>query len=79
MSCFILSYTLMCECWTEDPDKRPNFSNLVSTISGRLEEIGGYMDLRGNGSTKAPETTSLFLSYGQEQVPTVVVSSEKPH
>ena len=39
-----LSHLLMCECWREDPDGRPTFSDLVSTISESLEGLAGYMD-----------------------------------
>jgi serine/threonine protein kinase len=37
-------YSMMCECWRETPDGRPTFSDLVSTISARLEAIAGYLD-----------------------------------
>ena len=34
----------MKECWKELPDKRPAFSELVTTISTSLEAIAGYLD-----------------------------------
>ena len=35
----------MSDCWTEDPNGRPSFFHLVSTISDRLESIAGYLDV----------------------------------
>ena len=37
-------YTMMHECWNENPDGRPTFSALLSTVSERLENISGYLD-----------------------------------
>ena len=33
------------QCWEQNPDDRPTFTDLVGTISTLLEEIAGYMDL----------------------------------
>ena len=34
----------MCQCWVEDPAKRPDFKELVVTVTKSLEGIAGYMD-----------------------------------
>lgn len=35
----------MMTCWTKLPDKRPSFSNIVSTISNYAEVVAGYLDI----------------------------------
>ncbi|EYC13875.1 hypothetical protein Y032_0042g576 [Ancylostoma ceylanicum] len=32
-------YEVMCECWTVDPEKRPDFSTIRQKLAGQLEEI----------------------------------------
>ena len=65
---------MMGECWMENPEDRPNFYNLVSIISRRLESIAGYLDLRLNRSTGiTAQTLSSPGKYGQGS-PTVVIS-----
>ena len=36
----------MQQCWLKDVDKRPNFHDLVTTISSILESIAGYLGLK---------------------------------
>ena len=43
----------MKQCWKELPDKRPTFSELVTTISTSLEAIAGYLDLTVSPLTPA--------------------------
>ena len=38
------SYAILLECWKEESEERPDFSNLVVTISLTLEAVVGYMD-----------------------------------
>ena len=35
----------MQSCWKSEPEGRPQFSELVSTISDILESIAGYIEL----------------------------------
>ena len=38
-------YGLMLNCWNLDPNARPSFSDLVSSLSQSLEAMVGYMDV----------------------------------
>jgi len=38
------SYAIILECWKAEPEERPDFSQLVDTISLSLEAAAGYMD-----------------------------------
>ena len=38
-------YSVMQSCWKSEPEDRPQFSELVSTISDILESIAGYIEL----------------------------------
>ena len=42
---FHCSYSVMRSCWEREPEKRPQFSELVSTISSILESTAGYLEL----------------------------------
>ena len=48
MTCFVINfyrYYVMTECWQEEPEKRPTFSEVVTVISTILEGMAGYLDL----------------------------------
>ena len=47
----------MSDCWVEFPDKRPTFSDLVTTLSTALEGIAGYLDF-------TTETQEQLLLHG---------------
>ena len=38
------SYELIGLCWTESPDKRPSFQELVERVNSLLEGVAGYLD-----------------------------------
>ena len=38
----------MLECWSSDPSKRPDFSELASTLDSNLESVAGYMEVQMN-------------------------------
>ncbi|XP_019858476.1 PREDICTED: fibroblast growth factor receptor 2-like isoform X1 [Amphimedon queenslandica] len=40
-------YSLMTSCWSESPDDRPVFSDLVSSINALIEPLAGYLDFNG--------------------------------
>ena len=39
------SYLIMQKCWYSEPDARPAFSELASTLSTMLEMVAGYVEL----------------------------------
>ena len=39
------SYSIMQNCWESEPEKRPQFCELVATISSVLESAAGYLEL----------------------------------
>ena len=40
----ISRYDVVSNCWTEQPEKRPSFAELVVTLTSLLEDIAAYMD-----------------------------------
>ena len=40
----VFSYEVILDCWKECATERPSFSDLVTKISGLLEDIAGYVD-----------------------------------
>ena len=42
---FTCSYSVMQSCWKSEPEDRPQFSELVTTISDILESTAGYVEL----------------------------------
>ena len=48
----------MLECWKENPDERPTFSQLVVTISSQLEGLAGYLDVGMFGDLQSSDETS---------------------
>ena len=45
----------MLQCWSSDPSKRPDFSELASTLDSNLESVAGYMEVRMNLVPANPE------------------------
>ena len=45
----------MQSCWESEPENRPHFSELVSTISSILESIAGYLELAMSLQDDEPE------------------------
>ena len=41
----LCSYAIMQSCWESEPEDRPQFCELVSTISNVLESAAGYLEL----------------------------------
>jgi len=47
------SYLFMSKCWDVDPNKRPKFSKLVSSMSQILATLADYMDVFTFGEMEA--------------------------
>ena len=43
----LYSYLLMMSCWSESPNDRPMFSDLISSINTLIEPLAGYLDFNG--------------------------------
>ena len=43
--CSPSSYTLMTDCWKQDPDERPSFEELVGRVEQVLLQEAEYFDL----------------------------------
>ena len=39
----------MQQCWSIEPEKRPQFSELVSSLSSFLESVAGYLHIGAFG------------------------------
>ena len=55
----------MIKCWDSDPEDRPSFAKIGSTISNALQTMKGYLDVSTAGAVKVPVikdgTGQLFL------------------
>ena len=45
----------MQSCWESEPEKRPQFCELVSTISSILESAAGYLELAMSLQAENPD------------------------
>jgi len=37
---------MMLDCWSDNPEKRPCFLQVVTTLSNMLQRVSGYLDLQ---------------------------------
>ena len=66
---FAYRFAIMLQCWEADPDERPDFSDLVVTISATLEVVAGYLTL---GAT----TLTLHCPTPEAEIVTAVSRAE---
>ena len=58
------SYSLLLQCWEEQPEERPRFSELVITIATMLEAVGGYLVLNDtNRKNFASDTHFMYYNW----------------
>ena len=55
-------YSLMRHCWETDPEDRPTFSDIVSSLSVSLEGLVGYIDIGAFGVKAEPKPLDLETS-----------------
>ena len=46
----------MLKCWDSDPEDRPSFTKISSTISKALQTMEGYLDVSAADTVKVPAT-----------------------
>ena len=57
------SYSLLLQCWDGQPEERPDFSQLVVTLSTLMEAVAGYVTFSGSYKEKfAPDTNLLYCN-----------------
>ena len=56
------SYSLLLQCWDGQPEERPDFSQLVVTISTIMEAVAGYLIFSASDKENFALDTSLLFS-----------------
>lgn len=46
-------------CWSEEPDERPSFSDIVKIVENRMGAIAGYLDVGYNPFTNSQECNDV--------------------
>lgn len=55
-------FSTICECWHENPEKRPQFHDLVQQVSITLEAETDYVDFSGSLQPKSQSETGMIES-----------------
>ena len=61
-------YSIMLECWNENPDNRPSFSRLQELLSHYLHEVNENITLVSNETVKSDENVEKSEAIGNEEV-----------
>ena len=67
----------MLQCWELEPKGRPNFSDLVSSLSLSLEAMAGYMDVGAFGEMQVQPLQSECEDNSKKPKEHVIDSSEE--
>ena len=60
---YFYSYSLLLQCWDGQPEERPDFSQLVVTISAIMEAVADYVTFSASDKEKfAPDTSLLYCN-----------------
>ena len=54
------SYSLLLQCWDEQPKERPHFSQLVVTLATMMEAVAGYLSFSASEKENFAADTSLL-------------------
>ena len=57
----------MLECWDSDPERRPSFTMIASTISKALQIMSGYLEL-----SAAADTVKVLAKLDESRQPILV-------
>ena len=57
----------MLECWDSDPERRPSFTMIASTISEALQIMSGYLEL-----SAAADTVKVLAKLDESRQPILV-------
>ena len=52
------SYSLLLQCWDEQPKERPHFSELVVTLATMMEAVAGYLSFSASEKENFAADTS---------------------
>lgn len=68
-------------CWSEEPEKRPRFSDIVKMVDNRMDDIAGYLDVGYNPFISPATSYSRIDNRGTEQplqlIATITASERK--
>ena len=54
------SYSVLLQCWDEQPKERPHFSELVVTLATMMEAVAGYLSFSASEKENFAADTSLL-------------------
>jgi len=62
---------MMLDCWNDDPEKRPCFLQVVTTLSNMLQRVSGYLNVQLENSLQLllPPTDPTDTPTRMEEAP----------